>query len=127
MITVFMAEDDPLMVSIYERAFRVAGFDLRMGLDGEKALTSITNMNPKPSVILLDIMMPKKDGFAVLKDLKASDELKNIPVIILSNLAGDADKEKGLALGAEMYLVKSQFSSKDLAVKVQEVYNKYKK
>lgn len=123
----FLAEDDPLMSRMYERAFKSNGFDLKMTFDGEEATNTLKSMDPRPTVILLDVMMPKKSGFDVLRDIKADENLKNIPVIMLTNLAGEKDAEKGLELGAVLYLVKSQYSPKEIVVKVKEICSGYER
>jgi DNA-binding response OmpR family regulator len=125
MAILFIAEDDPLMSRMYERAFRFAGHDLTMAFDGEEAFASLQKMNPKPVLIILDVMMPKMSGFDVLRKLKEDAGLKNIPVILLTNLAGQEDAEKGLELGAVLYLVKSQYSPKQVVQKVEEIVKGY--
>jgi DNA-binding response OmpR family regulator len=121
MALLFMAEDDPLMSRMYERAFRLGGHELTMVFDGEAAMRTLQEMNPKPSVIILDVMMPKSSGFEVLKKVKGDEKLKSTPVILLTNLAGQEDAEKGLSMGAIMYLVKSQYSPKQVVEKVEEI------
>ena len=121
----FIAEDDPLMSRMYERAFRLAGYDLKMAFDGEEALATLKKMDPLPVIAILDVMMPKKSGFDVLREMKADPKLKNIPAILLTNLAGQQDAEKGLEIGAVLYLVKSQYSPKQVVEKVQEIINAY--
>jgi len=120
----FLAEDDPLMSGMYGRAFKLHNFDLKMATDGEEAITLLKSMNPKPTVVILDIMMPKKSGFDVLKEMKEDPNLKNIPVMLLTNLSGDKDIKKGLELGAVSCLVKSQYSSKEIVMKVKEIISK---
>ncbi len=109
-----------MMSRMYERAFRLGGHELTMAGDGEEALKTLDSMD-KPSVILLDVMMPKMSGFDVLRKIKADEKLKAIPVILLTNLAGEADAQKGLELGAIMYLVKSQYDPKQVVAKVEEI------
>ena len=109
------------MSRMYERAFRLGGHELTMAGDGEEALSSLEKMDPKPSLIMLDVMMPKMSGFDVLRKIKADDKLKGIPTILLTNLAGAQDAEKGLELGAVMYLVKSQYDPKQVVAKVEEI------
>lgn len=121
----FMAEDDPLMSRMYERAFRLNGYDLSMAFDGDEALATLKKMDPQPVVVVLDVMMPKKSGFDVLREMKADERLKNIPVILLTNLAGQEDAEKGLSIGAVLYLVKSQYSPKQVVEKVEEIIKAY--
>lgn len=116
-----MAEDDQLMIRIYSKAFKASGFDLKMAMDGDEAIESLKAMNPKPAAILLDVMMPKKNGLEVLKAIKEDQSLKNIPVIILTNLFGKEDEATGFKLGAAAYMVKSQFSPMEIVGKVMEL------
>ena len=121
MAKLFIAEDDPLMSRMYERAFRLGGHELTMAGDGEEALATLQKMDPKPVLIMLDVMMPKVSGFDVLRKVKEDEKLKGIPVILLTNLAGQEDAEKGLSLGAVLYLVKSQYNPKQVVEKVEEI------
>lgn len=116
----FIAEDDPLMSRMYERAFRLNGHDLKMAFDGQSALATLKEMDEKPMLVLLDVMMPKMSGFDVLRAMKLDASLKDIPVILLTNLAGQEDATKGIELGALMYLVKSQYSPKQVVEKVEQ-------
>jgi len=121
----FFAEDDPLMSRMYEKAFRASGFDLTVAFDGESALAALKTMDPRPTIAVLDIMMPKKSGFEVLREMKADPGLKSIPVILLTNLAGQQDAEKGLELGAILYLIKSQYSPIEIVGKIKEIAESY--
>lgn len=121
MAKLFMGEDDVLMSRMYERAFRLSGHELVMAGDGEESVSVLQKMDPKPTVILLDVMMPKMSGFDVLRKVKEDPNLKHIPVILLTNLAGQEDAEKGLSLGAVLYLVKSQYDPKQIVEKVNEI------
>lgn len=75
----------------------------------------------KPDLILLDLVLPKKDGFTVLKELKEHEEAKRIPVVVLTNLEGTENVERALALGATSYLVKANYTADEIVTKVQEV------
>ena len=121
MLTLFLAEDDPLMSRMYEKAFKMNGFELKMTFDGEEAISTLKLMDPKPTLAILDVMMPKKSGFDVLRYMKADETLKKIPVVLLTNLAGQEDAEKGLSLGAILYLIKSQYTPKEIVDKIKEV------
>ena len=120
-----MAEDDPLMIRMYDRAFRLNGYELEMAFDGEEAISKLQKMAPKPTLILLDVMMPKLSGFDVLRAIKQDAHLKHVPVIMLTNLAGQEDAEKALQLGAVLYLVKSQYNPKEVVEKVKEILAGY--
>jgi DNA-binding response OmpR family regulator len=121
MAKIFMAEDDPLMSRMYDRAFRASGFELETAIDGEEATNKLTQAETLPTLILLDVMMPKKNGFDVLAEVKQNEKLKHIPVIMLTNLAGEADAERALSLGAVLYLVKSEYDPKEILEKVKEI------
>lgn len=121
MAILFMAEDDPLMSRMYERAFRLGGHELIMAHDGQEAIEMLQKMESKPTIVMLDVMMPKVNGFDVLRKIKEDGNLKSTPVIMLTNLAGDADAEKALGLGAILYLVKSQYDPKQIVSKVEEI------
>ena len=120
-----MAEDDPLMSRMYERAFRANDYTVEMAYDGEEALSKLEKMETVPTIILLDVMMPKKNGFEVLRQIKQDEKLKNIPVVMLTNLAGPDDAEKALNLGAVLYLVKSQYNPKEIVDKIKEIIAGY--
>ena len=125
MTKIYIVEDDPLMSRMYEKAFRLNGYDVELAFDGEEGLKKLTAMAEKPTIMLLDIMMPKMSGFDVLKALKEDKDLKKLPVIALTNLAGKDDAEKALSLGAVLYLVKSQYDPKEVVEKVKEIIAGY--
>lgn len=125
MLKIFMAEDDSLLVHIYKKIFEANGYKIEFAKDGEEALARLKNLEIKPSLIFLDIMMPKKSGFEVMQEMKNDVSLKNIPVIFFTNLYELADEKKGLALGALAYLVKSQYVPSEIVDKVKEICNKY--
>ena len=87
-------------------------------LDGESGLRSAKE--ERPDLILLGLILPKMDGFEVLKVLKASEETKNIPVIILTNLEETENIQKALELGATTYLVKSSYTLEEVVKKIEK-------
>jgi len=121
----FLAEDDPLMSGMYVRAFKANNFELKVAYDGENITETLKAMPQKPAVVILDVMMPKKSGFDVLKEMKEDSVLKSIPVVLLTNLSGEKDIKNGLDLGADLCLVKSQYSSKEIVLKIKEVIAKH--
>lgn len=124
-IKVLIVEDDTFLVNIYETKFTHEGFDVTVALDGESGLK--VALKKKPNIILLDILLPKLDGFAVLKKLKENSETKDIPVILLTNLSQKDDVEKGLKEGANDYLIKAHFMPSETVTKVKEVLEKTRK
>jgi DNA-binding response OmpR family regulator len=123
MAKILLVDDDKLMVKMYQGKFEDDGYDIEVATDGEQGLIKTLEFNP--DLILLDIMMPKINGLEVLKKLKEKKETKKIPVILLTNVGGDEDAEKGLALGAVAYLVKAHYDAKDVVKKVKEVLGGY--
>jgi len=120
-----MAEDDSLLVHLYEKKFKANGFDVEFAMDGEEAISKLKNMEIKPQLILLDGQMPRKGGFEVLEEMKKDSELKDIPVIFLTNLYDREDEMKGKALGAVAYLVKSDHIPSEIVDEVKKVCEKY--
>jgi DNA-binding response OmpR family regulator len=118
---ILIAEDDPFLSKIYKMTLEGEGHEVLMASDGEDAL-KICHKD-RPDIILLDILMPKKDGFAVLKEVKATEGCKDIPVVILSNLGQEADVQKGLKLGAVDYIVKGNVELEDVAGKIKKYGN----
>jgi DNA-binding response OmpR family regulator len=118
MTKILYAEDELFLAGVLSQFLTKAGFDLRIAKDGEEALKQAAE---KPDLILLDLILPKVDGFGVLTALKADPELSKIPVIILSNLGSDEDREKASALGAEAYFVKASLSPQEVVDRVRNI------
>lgn len=112
-------EDDPLVSRMYQKALTFEGFDIVMAQDGREGLEKAKKT--KPDLILLDIMMPRMNGMEVLERLKVDAELKDIPVVMLTNLAGTQDAENAVKRGAIAYLVKSEYKPKEIADKVKQL------
>ena len=106
MAKILLIEDDPLMLRLYEKILERNDFQIVTASRGQEGLTKAKE--EKPDLILLDIMMPEMDGFEVLGKLKSDDTTKNLPVIALTNLAGEEDAKKALEMGAIRYIIKSE-------------------
>jgi len=124
-IKVLLIEDDQLIQRMYEKMFQFAKFDVTLASDGAEGLDKVRAMDPKPAIILLDVMMPKMNGMEVLDKLKLDAELRNIPVIMLSNLAGENDVETALSKGAVKYIIKSEHEPKEIADMVKQIVAGY--
>ena len=118
-VLVLLAEDDTFLANIYKTKFDMEGFKIIHAENGERALEEAKKK--KPSIILLDILMPKMDGFSVLEELKKSSDMKDIPVILLTNLGQKDDVDKGLAMGANDYLIKAHFKPSEVVAKVKGI------
>ena len=115
---VLLIEDDQSLLKIYSNKLRISGYDISLATTGDEGLRKAALEHP--DLILLDLILPGKDGFKVLGELKSVDGTKDMPVIILSNLGQEEDVKRGKELGAVDYLVKSDVSLMDLVEKVQK-------
>ena len=116
---IIILEDEQVLQKALSIELLGAGFEVMSALDGEAGLALI--QKEMPDLVLLDLAMPKMNGFEVLKKLKESDATKNIAVIILSNLGSDEDKKKGMELGAKDYYVKSSTDLSLLTEKINKI------
>ncbi|OIO47598.1 MAG: response regulator [Candidatus Portnoybacteria bacterium CG06_land_8_20_14_3_00_39_12] len=115
---ILFIEDEPDLQRAMGEYFIKAGFNILKAIDGEIGL----NLARKelPDIILLDLILPKMDGFQVLVGLKNDPETKNIPVVVLTNLEGTIDVEKALRLGATTYLVKANYDLSELVERIKQ-------
>lgn len=118
---VLIIEDDANLRNVLVEFMQAEGIEASSASDGEEGLRMIKEF--KPDLVLLDIILPKKDGYQVLGEVRADDMTKNVPIILLTNLGGLNDIEKALELGATTYLVKGDYQVKEIIEKVKEVLN----
>jgi len=116
-LTILLIEDDPFLLSMYSTKFEIEHYRVLTAEDGEKGI-KLADEN-SPDIILLDILMPKVNGFEVLEHLKKNETTKNIPVILLTNLNQKDDIERGLALGADDYLIKAHYMPSEVVEKIK--------
>lgn len=116
-----LIEDNPLLTSMYQAALEKAGFEVVFAHDGESGLALAREK--KPDAIVLDILMPGMDGFAVLKDLKEHKETKDIKVIILTVLAKKEDIEKAEKIGIVDYLIKPELTLAEIVEKIKSHFS----
>ena len=114
---ILLVDDDLTLREMYDERLKAEGFDIIQASNGDEAIKKAREN--KPNVILLDIMMPKINGFDVLKELKADPDLKNIPVIVLTALIQDVDRVQGQKLGAVDYIVKSETMPGEVIAKIK--------
>jgi len=115
---ILIVDDEPNILMTLEYTFKKNNFLVFIARDGEEALELLKT--EQPNIILLDIMMPKVDGFATLKVIKKDENLKNCKVIFLSAKNKESDIKKGLSLGADAFVTKP-FSIKKLVEKVEKL------
>jgi DNA-binding response OmpR family regulator len=119
---VLVVEDDKFLMSAYRAKLERSGYEVHMASDGDEALTVLETL--VPDIILLDLVMPRKDGFATLGELRQREALKSVPVIVASNLGQKEDIDKATGLGATDYIIKSDLSMDDLISKIEKVTGK---
>ena len=116
---ILIIEDSEEFRKIYSDRFAFDGYEVIEAVDGEQGL--LLMKKELPDLILLDIVMPKKDGFQVLREMMQDKELKDIPVIILSILGEEKDIKKGLELGASDYTMKGFYSPNEILSKIRSL------
>ena len=122
MTKVVVADDDRMLRKAAETSLRRHGFDVTTASDGEEALQLIRS--ERPDIIILDLIIPKLQGFDVLQILKQDTLTSAIPVIVLSSLSQEQDKQEALDLGAVAYFNKSTFSLSELVCQVERTLTK---
>ncbi len=110
-------DDDIRLATIYERALSDAGLEVKTVMDVDSLFETAKQFTP--DLILLDIILPVKDGLAALREIKENPQLKHIPVVIVSNLNQPEDIERAKSLGALDYLVKSSLSLPEFVNKIR--------
>src|SRR3972149_6869058 len=122
---ILMVDDDKMLIDLYKERLELAGYNVEVSRDGEEGLAKIHSV--KPDLVLLDIMMPKVNGYEALASIKSDPTTKNTPVIILSALMRDINKTKAVESGADDYIIKSEAMPADVIKKIESVLKKYNK
>ncbi|MFZ2975774.1 MAG: response regulator [Candidatus Moraniibacteriota bacterium] len=115
---ILIIEDEETLQRALTQYLEEENFEVFGAMDGEKGIEMVKK--EKPDLVLLDIILPKKDGFKVLEEIKQDETTKNIPVILLTNLESIDDIQKAFDKGATTYLVKSEYKLEDVVKKINE-------
>jgi two-component system phosphate regulon response regulator PhoB/two-component system alkaline phosphatase synthesis response regulator PhoP len=116
MAKILVAEDDKFLSGAYKAKLTTSGYEVKVVFDGAEALKEFSEFSP--NLVILDLKMPKVDGFWFLQELKNTGQISKVPIIVASNSGDKPDIERALALGARDYVVKSSLSMKGLIEKV---------
>jgi DNA-binding response OmpR family regulator len=119
---ILFIEDESALQKTFREVLEKENYEMISALDGEAGLRLAKSQ--KPDLILLDLILPKKDGFEVLKELKEDESTKGIPVIVLTNLEDVESVERAIELGATTYLVKAQYTLEEVIQKVKKALGK---
>jgi CheY-like chemotaxis protein len=117
-IKVLVVEDDAFLLRAYMAKLQSSGFDVQTATDGEEAMAAMTAY--APDVVLLDLVMPRKDGFQTLQEIRQQEAFKNTPIFVVSNLSQKEELERAKQLGATELLLKSNLSMSELVDKIHK-------
>jgi len=115
---VLIVEDEELIYELLQKKLTQEGYEVTIAKDGEEGLAKMRE--EKPDLILLDIIMPKKGGFEVMEEMQKEEDLKNIPVIVISNSGQPVELDKAKELGAKDWLIKTEFDPQEVIEKVKK-------
>lgn len=116
--SVLVVDDEPNILLSLQFLMKKAGYDVRTARDGDEALSELANA--APDLVLLDVMMPKHDGFEVCAKIRSNPNWKDVRIIMLTARGRPIEREKGLALGADDYITKP-FSTKAVIERVESI------
>ena len=116
---ILFIEDEPTLQKTVGEVLGQEGFEVLEALDGESGIAMAKR--ERPDLVLLDLILPKKNGFEVLAELKKDPETANIKIIVLTNLEGSEEVERALELGATNYLVKANYELEEIVTKIKEL------
>lgn len=118
--SIFLVEDDSFISGMYQTKLKNMGYAVEIAVDGDAAWERLQK-DPLPDLVLLDVVLPKRDGFEILEQLRASDRTKNLAVILLTNLGQKPDVERGVKLGADDYIIKAHYTPSEVMEKVEKI------
>ncbi|MDZ7798022.1 MAG: response regulator [Patescibacteria group bacterium] len=119
---ILLVEDDTFLSGMYVSKLDIEGFETVLASEGKQGLKMVKQENP--DLILLDIILPKMDGFEILKEIRKDKKTKDIPVILLTNLGQKKDVDKAFNLGAVDYLIKAHFMPSEVVEKIKKTLRK---
>lgn len=119
-LSILLVEDDSFISGMYQTKLTGLGYQVELVEDGEVAADRL-QQDPLPDLVLLDVVLPKKDGFEILEQMRGDDRTKKLPVILLTNLGQKPDVERGLKLGADDYIIKAHYTPSEVVEKIKQV------
>jgi DNA-binding response OmpR family regulator len=119
---ILIVEDEKILAQALNIEILNQGFEVYSAYDGISGLNAVKEI--LPDLIILDILMPKMDGFDFISEVRKTEKIKKIPILVLSNLGQDKDVQKALALGANSYFIKTSVDLSKIADTINELLNK---
>lgn len=120
---ILLVEDDSFISGMYHTKLTGLGYQVEIAEDGEAGWDRLQR-DPLPALLLLDIVLPKKDGFEILEGIRRDPRMKALPVILLTNLGQKPDVERGLKLGADDYIIKAHYTPSEVVEKITKLLHK---
>lgn len=117
---ILLVEDDPFLIDIYTTKFKEMGFVIEVAQDGSQAMRKIAEK--KIDLVLLDIVLPHVDGWEILKKIREEPGLKDLKVVILSNLGQQSEVDKAFSLGATKYLIKAHYTPSEVVEEIKKIF-----
>jgi DNA-binding response OmpR family regulator len=121
-LSIVLVEDDSFISSMYRTKLQNLGYAVEVIEDGGAAWDRL-QQDPLPDLVLLDIVLPKRDGFEILEGLRKDKRTQTLPVILLTNLGQKPDVERGLKLGADDYIIKAHYTPTEVVEKITKLMN----
>jgi DNA-binding response OmpR family regulator len=119
---ILVIEDERFLAQAFQIKVTKLGYDVRIATDGVEALKILTEYTP--DLIFLDLMLPRKDGFSTLEEIRKDKRWKTIPVVVISNLSQDEDYARVARLGVSDYIIKAELRMDDLANRIERAFAK---
>jgi len=119
MKNILLVEDDPFLSDIYTTKLKKEGFSVDIALDGQECLKKLEKSTP--DLVVLDVVLPKVDGWEVLSSIRKQEKFKDLKVVILSNLGQKDEVEKGLSLGATAYFIKAHYTPAEIVEEIKKI------
>jgi CheY-like chemotaxis protein len=117
---ILLVEDEEIMIELLKKKLSKEGYEVFIARDGKEGLKKMREMESKPDLVLLDIIMPVMGGFEVMEEMLKDESLKNIPVIVISNSGQPVELDRAKKLGAKDWLIKTEFDPNAVIEKVKK-------
>ena len=118
---ILIVEDEEIMLDLLQRKLKTHGYEVLVARDGEEGLKLIKK--ERPDLIIMDLVMPKMDGFMVMEEIQKDEDLKKIPLIVVSNSGQPVELNRVRDLGAKDWLIKTEFNPQELVEKIKKQLN----
>ncbi|MEX1111873.1 MAG: response regulator [Candidatus Andersenbacteria bacterium] len=119
-VSIVLVEDDSFISGMYQTKLTSLGYNVELKEDGEAAWERL-QQDPLPDLVLLDVVLPKKDGFEILEALRKDNRTAQLPIILLTNLGQKPDVERGIKLGADDYIIKAHYTPSEVVDKIKKI------